>query len=73
MYTPIEKITTCEILPNGRYVVLALHNHPNLVTLKLHQPGGDSQSDDDDDDAVESPDEPIVYGKPENEGKVVQL
>lgn len=85
VYTPTEKITTCEILPNGRYIVLALHNHPHLVTLKLHrasskQATGDAVANDDgdgDDDGDGEEDmeeeEVICYGQAENEGKVSQL
>lgn len=88
-YTPIEKITTCEILPNGKYIVLALHNHPNLVTLKLRQPAAAAASPAGDAAAAsqstgESPapaaaetdeeEEAVVcYGRAENEGKVAQL
>lgn len=35
VHTPSKRITTCEILPCGKYVVLALENEPNLVTLEL--------------------------------------
>lgn len=83
VYTPTEKITTCEILPNGRYIVLALHNHPHLVTLKLHRAsstsatGGPVANDGDDDgdeaEEEEEAEEVICYGRAENEGKVSQL
>lgn len=64
VHTPTETISTCEILPNGNYVVLALNNHPNLVTLRLHQP--DRTADDD-------PTTDVCYGQAENDGKVFQL
>lgn len=75
VYTPLEKITTCEILPNGRYIVLALHNHPNLVTLKLHRAAA-AGAGNNNDDAAEAEDcatGTMCYGQPENEGKVSQL
>lgn len=39
VHTSSKRISTCEILPNGEYVVLALENEPNLVTLELKNSG----------------------------------
>lgn len=62
VYTPPAKITTCEILPSGKYVVLALENSNNLITLKLK---GRSFSDSEIDDST--------YGNKDNEGKTFDL
>uniref|UniRef100_A0AAG5DS04 AAA+ ATPase domain-containing protein n=1 Tax=Anopheles atroparvus TaxID=41427 RepID=A0AAG5DS04_ANOAO len=47
VYTPEERITTCEILSGGSFLALALENRPNLITLKLHNgvasPGSDEE------------------------------
>ncbi|XP_058819256.1 uncharacterized protein LOC131682080 [Topomyia yanbarensis] len=64
VYTPQEKITTCEILTGGRYLAIALENRANIVTLKLR--GGNNQD-------AESSAKSVVYGKPENTGKVFDL
>ncbi|XP_058446622.1 uncharacterized protein LOC131427450 [Malaya genurostris] len=64
VYTPQEKITTCEILTGGRYLAIALENRANIVTLKLR--GGTNQGAD---EAAET----VGYGKPENTGKVFDL
>ncbi|EAT38881.1 AAEL009269-PA [Aedes aegypti] len=64
VYTPEEKITTCEILKGGQYLAIALENKANVITLKLR--GGN----------VPEPDkamEAIAYGKQENCGKVFDL
>lgn len=63
VYTPNEKITTCEILPGGKYVVLAMKNDKNLITLKLVNSNIDGSPDDDG----------VVYGSKENDGKVFEL
>ncbi|XP_053690516.1 uncharacterized protein LOC128739141 [Sabethes cyaneus] len=61
VYTPQEKITTCEILSGGQYLAIALENRPNIVSLKLR--GGTERA------AAES----VTYGKTENCGKVYDL
>lgn len=73
VHTPSKKITTCEILRMGKYIVLALENEPNLVTLELKNckineitnsaSGGDSGDDDED----------ANYGDAEFNGKTFQL
>lgn len=35
VHTPSKRITACEILRMGKYVVLGLENEPNLVILEL--------------------------------------
>ncbi|XP_062545784.1 uncharacterized protein LOC134212179 [Armigeres subalbatus] len=65
VYTPQEKITTCEILNGGQYLAIALENRANIITLKLR--GGGTVSDPD------KAKEAIVYGKQENCGKVFDL
>lgn len=74
VHTPPKKITTCEILPLGKYIVLALENEPNLVTLELknckinqisnNTVAASAAADDDDD---------IIYGDAEFNGKTFQL
>lgn len=66
VHTSSKKISTCEILPNGEYVVLALENEPNLVILELKNsiaalPSEYATNKDD------------VYGESENNGKIFQL
>ncbi|XP_031618907.1 uncharacterized protein LOC116338021 [Contarinia nasturtii] len=71
VHTPPKKITTCEILPLGKYIVLALENEPNLVTLelkncKINQISNNIGADDNNDG-----DE--IYGDAEFNGKTFQL
>lgn len=68
VHTPTQKVTTCEILPHGKFIVLALDNHPNLVTLRLHGPSKDGT-----DDQPEQAPIDYVYGSKENEAKLFQL
>lgn len=69
MHTPTQKVTTCEILPQGKFIVLALDRHPNLVTLRLHNAYvADSSSS-----TEVNAEEAFVYGSKENEAKVFQL
>ncbi|XP_058058731.1 uncharacterized protein LOC131209639 [Anopheles bellator] len=62
VYTPEERITTCEILSAGSYLALALENHHNLITLKLRSAGetGTLQSS-------------TTYANPEYDGKQFDL
>lgn len=66
VHTPPKKITTCEILPNGKYIVLALENQPNLVTLELKNCNNNQIADSTDDDVS-------TYGDEEFNGKIFQL
>ena len=73
VHTPPKKITTCEILPLGKYIVLALENEPNLVTLelkncKINQIPNSPVADDDDGN-----NENTIYGDAEFNGKTFQL
>lgn len=61
VYTPKKEIAAGEITSGGRYVVLSVGGHPELVTLQLCGPG------------VDSTDVNEVYGAPENSGKVFEL
>lgn len=63
VYTPSEKVTAGEILTGGKYVVLALENSRNLVTLKLY---GEHLNDPNNDTNE-------IYGKLENQGKTFDL
>ncbi|XP_053675438.1 uncharacterized protein LOC128725698 [Anopheles nili] len=63
VYTPEERITTCEILSGGTFLALALENHSNLITLKMRSGTGDA-------DANHSA---VVYGNAENDGKQFDL
>lgn len=75
VHTPPKKITTCEILPKGKYITLALVNEPNLVTLELknrntvNQQSSGAVVDAD----TENPNTPTIYGDEENNGKIFQL
>lgn len=70
MHTPPKKITTCEILPFGKYVVLALENEPNLVTLELKNFNDSNQQTDsaDTDETTK-----FTYGDEDLDGKTFQL
>lgn len=65
VYTPEERITTCEILSGGQYLALALENQLNIITLKLRDGSTDKQQGDDK--------QVVEYGKVENCGKVFDL
>lgn len=64
VYTPEERITTCEILSGGQYLALALENRLNIMTLKLRD-GGDKRGD--------GAKPGVEYGQVENCGKVFDL
>ncbi|XP_049279219.1 uncharacterized protein LOC125761788 [Anopheles funestus] len=63
VYTPEERITTCEILSGGSYLALALENRHNLITLKLRS-GSDGSEEDR---------SLVVYGNSEHDGKQFDL
>lgn len=67
VHTPPKRITTCEILPNGRYTVLALENEPNLVTLELKNCPSVDRVDNANENVT------ITYGDAEFNGKIFQL
>lgn len=62
VYTPTKKITACELVFNGRYIVLGLKNTAKLVTLQLK--GGDYDTE---------TDNSALYGNKDNEGKIFDL
>uniref|UniRef100_A0A182QHQ1 Nephrocystin 3-like N-terminal domain-containing protein n=1 Tax=Anopheles farauti TaxID=69004 RepID=A0A182QHQ1_9DIPT len=62
VYTPEERITTCEILSGGSYLALALENHQKLITLKLRGAG-----------ALQDERPTVVYGIAEHDGKQFDL
>ncbi|TDG44206.1 hypothetical protein AWZ03_009380 [Drosophila navojoa] len=66
VYKPPAKISTCEILPNGAYVVLALVDRNDLLTLALKNYGGSSANALEDDCVT-------LYGNPDNQHKVFNL
>lgn len=66
VHTPADKVTACEILPNGKYVVLALGRAPNLVTLELKNTPATIAVDPDNENVTH-------YGDEENEGKLFYL
>ncbi|XP_077284296.1 NACHT domain- and WD repeat-containing protein 1 isoform X2 [Arctopsyche grandis] len=63
VFTPPERVSSCEILSGGRHVALALESHKDLVTLTLMTNGSDA-----DESNAEK-----CYGDPENEGKIFDL
>lgn len=62
VFTPSHKISTCEILSDGKYVVIALENQEDLITLSLKKLNADLN--------ISSK---VIYGKEENEGKTFDL
>uniref|UniRef100_A0A6B2E7D3 Putative angio-associated migratory cell protein n=1 Tax=Phlebotomus kandelakii TaxID=1109342 RepID=A0A6B2E7D3_9DIPT len=62
VFTPSHKISTCEILSEGKYVVIALENQEDLVTLSLKKLN-----------ATLDISNKVTYGKEENEGKTFDL
>lgn len=79
VHTPPKKITTCEILPLGKYIVLALENEPNLVTLELKNCVTSNRNNqqkagaaaDADDDATQNA--KFTFGDEDLNGKTIQL
>lgn len=69
VHTPPKKITTCEILPTGKYITLALENEPNLVTLELKNRNSNYEAV----DGGNITGATSVYGDEENNGKLFQL
>lgn len=67
VHTSSVKITTCEILPDGKFIILALRNQPNLVTLRLKNGQRSSQLKEQEND------EDVCYGNPDNDKKTFQL
>lgn len=67
MYTAPVKVTTSEILPGGKFIILALQNQPNLVTLRLKNGQRNSQMKEQEND------EDVCYGNPDNNKKSFQL
>uniref|UniRef100_A0A182PJR6 WD_REPEATS_REGION domain-containing protein n=1 Tax=Anopheles epiroticus TaxID=199890 RepID=A0A182PJR6_9DIPT len=63
VYTPEERITTCEILSGGAFIALALENRHNLITLKLRTGK----------DGVNEEGASVVYGNSEHNGKQFDL
>lgn len=63
MYTPPAKITTCEIMAEGRFIILALENRNHLLTLELKALNAAAL------EGVER----ATYGKAENEGKAFEI
>ncbi|XP_058120682.1 uncharacterized protein LOC131292411 [Anopheles ziemanni] len=72
VYTPEERITTCEILSGGSFLALALENRPSLLTLKLHNAaniaGNQIKTDRSDEERPA-----VVYGNAEHDGKLFDL
>jgi len=66
VFKPPAQVSTCEILPNGAFVVLALKDRNSLLTLALKNYGGGSGAALDDDCGT-------LYGNPDNQHKVFDL
>lgn len=62
VYTPNANVSACEMTCNGRFVVLALEGHKNLLTLQLR--GRELQG-------ARPPHDP--YGDAANEGKLFEV
>lgn len=62
VYTPTKQITACELTSNGKYIVLALKDTLDLMTLELK--GGNY---------ADSGLAPATFGNKENESKVFDL
>lgn len=67
VFKPPAQISTCEILPNGAFVVLALRDRNDLLTLALKNYGGSSTANALEDDCG------TLYGNPDNQHKVFNL
>lgn len=70
VHTPPKRVTTCEILPTGKYITVALENQSNLVTLELKNRNNNATNQSEDADSV---DVSNVYGEEENNCKTFQL
>jgi len=66
VFKPPAQVSTCEILPNGAFVVLALKDRNSLLTLALKNYGGGSG-------AALDYDCGTLYGNPDNQHKVFDL
>ncbi|EDV32030.1 uncharacterized protein Dana_GF14243 [Drosophila ananassae] len=66
VFKPPAQVSTCEILPNGAFVVLALKDRNALLTLALKNYGGGSGNVLEDDCGT-------LYGNPDNQRKVFDL
>ncbi|XP_075151696.1 NACHT domain- and WD repeat-containing protein 1 [Haematobia irritans] len=64
VFKPPGPISACEILPNCTYIVLALSNHSELLTLALNNYALESTPDDN---------LYVQYGDQDNQNKVFQL
>uniref|UniRef100_A0A1L8DNB6 Putative wd40 domain protein n=1 Tax=Nyssomyia neivai TaxID=330878 RepID=A0A1L8DNB6_9DIPT len=62
VFTPSHKISTCEILSEGKYVVIALENQEDLITLSLKKLNANLDISN-----------KVTFGKEENEGKIFDL
>lgn len=67
VHTSQVMVTTMEILPDGKFIILALQNQPNLVTLRLKNGQRNNQLKEQEND------EDVCYGNPENDKKSFQL
>ncbi|XP_068150594.1 uncharacterized protein [Drosophila tropicalis] len=67
VFKPPAQVSTCEILPNGAFVVLALKDRNDLLTLALKNYTGAGTGDVLEDDCG------TLYGNPDNQHKVFDL
>lgn len=68
VYTPPEKITSCEVLLGGSILALALENYKDIVCVKLHGPAIEAVVNG---KAAEYDEK--KYGDPNLEGKVFDV
>ncbi|XP_039765067.1 NACHT and WD repeat domain-containing protein 2 isoform X2 [Pararge aegeria] len=68
VYTPPERITSCEVLLGGSVIALALENYREILCVKLHGPSVDSVKN-----GKECEFDETGYGQEENEGKTFDV
>lgn len=65
VFTPLNRITTSEVLPGGSCIVLATEGSSNLTILRLVGPNVPPQP--------QAASQPEIYGLPENANKEFDL
>ncbi|XP_034826007.1 NACHT and WD repeat domain-containing protein 2 isoform X2 [Maniola hyperantus] len=68
VYTPPERITSCEVLLGGSVIALALENYKEILCVKLHGPSVESVKN-----GKECEYDETGYGHEENDGKTFDV